>query len=338
MTSVWTSTITALQLRLRSNWGVRWRRRAVFALIALLALDVIVPPVWRLSEGPIAVVRWPKSGRREIEIGPHMKTWTPIDRVSRHVLHAFIVAEDGRFYEHFGLDFEEIQKSVHTNFEKHRYARGASTITQQVVKMAFLSNEKTIIRKVQEAIGALFVEEVLTKDEILAWYINLAEFGDGVFGLREAAWHYFQTKPEMLTIQQGTHLAIVLPSPNAWSKGLRQRRLTNFGHQRYSTIISLLRASGYITDTLRDSAMATGDFGRPIKGWQIVKEATPDEDELKKKLDEADPETETGPAKESFDEESERAGSPSPVPSSEQIWAPEAPLSESPTGQSDEEK
>jgi membrane carboxypeptidase/penicillin-binding protein PbpC len=135
--------------------------------------------------------------------------------------------------------------------------------------MAFLSPKKSLIRKAREAAGAVLCELFFTKDEILEWYINMAEFGDGVYGIRAAARHYFEIEPELLTIEHGANLALVLPSPNGWSKGLRQRRLTDFGHRRYAQIITAMRQNGFITETLWEHALATGDFGRPVKAyWQ----------------------------------------------------------------------
>src|SRR5690606_35698153 len=119
--------------------------------------------------------------------------------ISRHALHAIVVAEDARFYQHAGLDFAEIWASLKTNIRKGRYARGGSTITQQVVKVAFLSSRKNLIRKAREAVGAMLLELLFTKQEILEWYINLVQFGDGVYGIKEGCWHYFKTKPEQLT-------------------------------------------------------------------------------------------------------------------------------------------
>lgn len=248
----------------------RWLVFLSVSFLALvgLALALLVPPVWTLKDGPISILRWPKSGAQVFTVGPGQETWVPIQRVSRHVLNAIVVAEDARFYEHPGLDWHEIKMSFEHNIEQKRYARGASTITQQVVKMAFLGAEKNMLRKVREALGALVLERILTKDQILEWYINLVEFGDGVFGIKAAAAHFFQTSAELLTIQDGAHLALVLPSPNRWSKGLRQRELTDFGHRRYAQIIEEMYKLGFITATLRQSALATGDFGRPIEGYQ----------------------------------------------------------------------
>ncbi len=249
----------------------RWALGLSFGFLVLLSAIVIIltPPVWQLRKGPIEIIRWPKTGEQVFVIGPGTVHWTPIHSVSKHVIHAIMVAEDARFYEHGGLDWREIQKSVALNREKNRYARGASTITQQVVKMAFLNPQKSLLRKTREAIGATMLEWILTKDEILEWYINIVEFGDGVFGIQSAAKNYFQTTPELLTIQDGANLALVIPSPNAWSKGLRQRRLTEFGHSRYARIIEEMYNLGYITPSLKRSALATGDFGRPVKAYEL---------------------------------------------------------------------
>jgi len=247
-----------------------WRRRvsmclALAFMFMILLTWLIVPPIWQLRHGPIEVIRWPKSGEQLFSIGSGQDHWVPIETVSLHVLHAIVVAEDARFYQHSGLDYVEIRNSIKVNLEHKAYVRGASTITQQVIKMAFLSQDKTLFRKFQEALGSVLLEVLLDKQQILEWYINLVEFGDGVFGIKAAAAHYFDTEPELLTIQQGANLALVLPSPNLWSAGLRRQKLTAFGHRRYARIIEQMYLQGFITKTLRDAALATGDFGRPIE-------------------------------------------------------------------------
>ncbi|RYZ56562.1 MAG: hypothetical protein EOP07_12355 [Proteobacteria bacterium] len=264
--------------------GQDWKKLAVafsFALLVLLCsgLLLLTPPVWQLKKGPIEIMRWPKSGAQVFVVGPETPHWTPIHKVSKHVINAIMVSEDARYFEHGGLDWREIQRSVEFNMEQKRYARGASTITQQVVKMAFLNPQKNLFRKFREALGAVLLEAILSKDEILEWYINLVEFGDGVFGIQAAARHFFQTTPELLTIQDGANLALVIPSPNNWSKGLRQKKLTPFGHQRYAKIIEEMYNLGFITPALQRSALATGDFGRPVKSYE------PKEGDLDEKID-----------------------------------------------------
>ena len=205
----------------------------------LICLAWFIPPVHQFSQGTVKVDRWRKSqGKVEELVGPNTKGWVQLEKVSFHAVHAILVSEDARFYEHFGLDYKEIWISFLTNMEHGRFIRGASTITQQLVKMAFLSRDKTLVRKLREMFGAIILELLMSKEEILEWYINLVELGHGVYGINEGASHYFQTSSELLTIAQGVHLALVLPSPNRWSKGLRRRKLTKFGCKRFSLILT----------------------------------------------------------------------------------------------------
>ena len=247
------------------------KRRQVLLILALGCLAFLywfVPPVWRLKSGPVTVTRWDrKLGETRATVGPGLKGWISTKKISRHALQAIIASEDGKFYEHHGFDFEAIRKSYELDLKKGRYVRGGSTLSQQVVKMAFLGRQKTLIRKAREAAGTALMELILSKDKILEWYINLAEFGDGVYGIREGCWHYFKTKPELLSIEQSVHLALVLPSPNAWSKGLRRRSLTPFGQRRFAKILNIMRQMGFITRTQWLTALSRGDFGRPIHGY-----------------------------------------------------------------------
>jgi monofunctional biosynthetic peptidoglycan transglycosylase len=238
----------------------------------LAVLLWFVPPVYMLLwGGPITVTRWTKKeGQVEAVVGPGEKGWAELDKISKHAIYAVIAAEDGKFYEHSGFDFASIKHAYETNKKRGKYVRGGSTITQQTVKMAFLGREKTLIRKAREAVGTVLIELLLTKDEILEWYLNLAEFGDGVYGIHKGAQHYFKTRPELLTVEQAVHLALVLPSPNLWSRGLRSRRLSDFGHRRFASIANNMKASGHISKTQWTTTMRFGDFGRPIAGFQAM--------------------------------------------------------------------
>lgn len=249
------------------NW-MKSHKLIVASLCLAIGILLFVPPVWMLHTGVVTVTQWTKKkGETEAKVGPKHPGWISSKNVSRHVFHAIVTAEDARFYQHHGLDFEEIIKSANLNMRRGKYSRGASTITQQVVKMAFLTRKKSIIRKAREAIGALLLELIMDKTEILEWYINLAEFGDNVYGIKAASSHYFQTKPEQLTISQAAHLALVLPAPNSWSFGLRKRSLTSFGVRRYTAIINGMRKNGYITDNQWLQALANGNFGQPVPSY-----------------------------------------------------------------------
>lgn len=252
------------------SFAIAQKRRTWLLIGLFLAFCAwFVPWVPLLHFKSVTVTQYDKKrGAVQARVGPGEDGWIRISTVSRHLLNAIIVAEDSRFREHFGLDLREIAKSYETNLKKKRFARGGSTITQQVVKMAFLTREKSLIRKAREATGAILLELIMSKDGILEWYINLTEFGDGVYGIKSAARHYFKTKPELLTIEQGVHLALVIPSPNAWSIGLRKGNLTSFGEKRFAAIVTNMRRQGFITETLWHTALARGNFGRPLSNYR----------------------------------------------------------------------
>lgn len=224
-----------------------------------------LPPVWQMLSGKVRVTQWQRQkGETKAWIGPSEKTWVGIEKISRHTIHAIVAAEDVHFYEHPGIDIRQIMLAARNNFMQGRYAFGASTISQQVVKMVFLTREKTILRKLREVAGVFIMELLLTKDQIIAWYINLVEFGDGIYGVRNAARHYFQTEPGLLTIAQSIHIALVLPSPNRWSLGLRQRSLTEFGKKRFMEILDEMFIAGVVTKHQYLATATTGDFGQPL--------------------------------------------------------------------------
>lgn len=256
----------------RDRFSRRWYRRRgfLFFILACAFLVWFIPFVPALYLPSITVTRLDAKGKSiDVSVGPNTKNWIGIEKVSRHVVNAVVVAEDAKFYQHMGFDFEAISNAIEVNRKRGRYARGGSTISQQVVKIAFLSREKTIIRKAREAAGTLLLELLMPKDKILEWYINLCEFGGGVYGVKAAGLHYFKTRPELLTIEQAVNLAIVIPSPNKWSAGLRAKSLTPFGQRRFTRIVRNLYLAGYITDVQQQTALARGNFGQPIQGFEI---------------------------------------------------------------------
>jgi monofunctional biosynthetic peptidoglycan transglycosylase len=261
---VWTMTRRTL------GW-MRFRPKLTMLLLLLCFIFWFVPPVWNLKFSTITVTRWVKSkGKITATVGPKAKGWTSYNRISRHTIDAVIAAEDGKFLTHHGIDWESMLESVRHNWKKKRYARGGSTITQQVVKMGFLSRDKTLIRKAREAVGALLLELIYDKRDILEWYLNMVEFGDAIYGIEAAAKAYYGTKPEMITTSQSIHLALVLPSPNRWSAGLRKRSLTPFGQRRFGAIATNMFKGGKLSKQEWQTAIATGNFGGPIAGYASV--------------------------------------------------------------------
>lgn len=143
----------------------------------------------------------------------------PLDRISPYLRRAVVEAEDARFYDHWGFDWQAMREALFKNARRGRIAAGGSTLTQQLAKNLFLSPDKNFLRKAQEAVLAFRLELALDKDRILELYLNVAEWGQGVFGAEEAARRYFGVSASALTARQAALLAAMLPSPLRYTPG-----------------------------------------------------------------------------------------------------------------------
>jgi monofunctional biosynthetic peptidoglycan transglycosylase len=151
----------------------------------------------------------------------HFQYWVPLDRISENVVQAVRMGEDAAFFTHPGFDFYELRESVRRNFERGEFARGASTITQQLAKNLFLSTEKSINRKLAEAILTYRLERALSKKRILEIYLNVIEWGDGVYGIEAAARTYFGKSAAYLDPAEAAFLAAMIPNPRALNPATR---------------------------------------------------------------------------------------------------------------------
>src|SRR4051812_28842010 len=145
--------------------------------------------------------------------------WVPYERISASLKRAVVAAEDAKFLDHEGFDWEAIQEAMAKNQRKGRVVAGASTISQQLAKNLFLSGERSWLRKAQEAIITGMLEHLMTKRRILELYLNVAEWGDGVFGAEAAARHHFGVSAASLGPEQAAWLAAVLPAPRRYVRG-----------------------------------------------------------------------------------------------------------------------
>ena len=139
--------------------------------------------------------------------------WIPISKIPKYVLDAIIVAEDGTFYSHTGVDWYEIQESMERNLEEGKIVRGASTITQQLAKNLYLSTSRTPTRKLKELIITMMLESRFSKKKILELYVNNIEWGPGIFGIQAASRTYFKKSAAQLNRDEAARLAAVIPSP-----------------------------------------------------------------------------------------------------------------------------
>jgi monofunctional biosynthetic peptidoglycan transglycosylase len=144
--------------------------------------------------------------------------WVDYDRISGHLKRAVVAAEDAKFIDHDGFDWEGIQRALERNQTRGKVVAGGSTISQQLAKNLFLSGERSVLRKGQEALITLMLETVLDKRRILELYLNVAEWGEGVFGAEAAARHYYGVSAANLGPGQAAKLAAMLPRPRYYDR------------------------------------------------------------------------------------------------------------------------
>jgi monofunctional biosynthetic peptidoglycan transglycosylase len=169
------------------------------------------------------------------------KQWMPLSNVSNDLVHAILVAEDGTFFEHEGIDWYEVQESIKKDLEKRRFARGASTITQQLARNLYLSTSKDPLRKLKEIVIAKRLEAVLSKDRILEIYLNTIEWGEGIFGAEAAAMTYFGKHASEITRDEAARLAAVVSSPLRYSPNTDAR----FVMFRKNIVLARMEARGW---------------------------------------------------------------------------------------------
>jgi monofunctional biosynthetic peptidoglycan transglycosylase len=165
--------------------------------------------------------------------------WVPYARISTQLKRAVVAAEDAKFVDHEGFDWEAISKAIEKNEKKGRVVSGASTISQQLAKNLFLSGERSWVRKGQEAVITWMLETAMSKQRILELYLNYAEWGEGVFGAEAAARYHFGSNAASLGAQQAAFLAAILPSPRRYAAG----RVTPYVAGRIETILARMPAA-----------------------------------------------------------------------------------------------
>jgi hypothetical protein len=192
-----------------------------------LALDVKLDVGCRvLGDPPLADVRalGTSLGWRGLDLA--QPAWRPLPSLPTSVVRAFLVSEDGHFFSHHGFDLDMIRRALAADLVLGRIDRGASTLSQQLVKNLYLSGERTAARKLEEAVLTWRLEQLVPKRRILEYYLNLVEFGPGVYGIADAAERYFGKEPEELVANEAAQLAALLPAPRrgmdaAWQKRYR---------------------------------------------------------------------------------------------------------------------
>ncbi len=195
---------------------------------------------WRTSEGASRL-------EFEFEKGPPSH-WVPLPQISRKAFAAILMSEDGGFFKHRGYEPELMRKAWEENRKAGHVKRGASTITQQLIKNLYLTSEKTMTRKFRELLLAVQVERTLPKKKILEIYLNIVEWGPQIFGIKAAAAHYFKKIPANLNAKEGAILAYLLPNPLKYHRVVKLGNLSPYAQTRVTNILEKLWKSGQVSE------------------------------------------------------------------------------------------
>ncbi len=180
------------------------------------------------------------------------RSWVPISQISPYVLKAVIIAEDHKFWSHDGFDFEAIQKALEKNIQQNKIKAGGSTISQQLAKNLYLSPDKDPIRKIKEAILTSRIENQLSKRRILEIYLNVAEWGEGIFGIEAAAQNHYGKSASQLNARQAATLAAILPNPRRYNPNGESKYVENQAERIYQIMVRQGIVIEEYDDVMRD--------------------------------------------------------------------------------------
>lgn len=212
----------------KSSGLVKWLKRLIWTLVLLfVAFHIMVAAlleIWKtqpINNSMFMILH------RLSTFKPVSQTWVDDDKISVNVKRAAIASEDANFTSHAGFDVQGIENAIKKNQKAGAISAGGSTISQQVAKNLFLYPNRSYIRKGEEALITLMIENMWTKERILTAYLNIAEFGEGIYGIEAAAQHYYQRPAARLTKRQAASLIAMLPNPKYYQDHRNDRRLNN---------------------------------------------------------------------------------------------------------------
>ncbi|HZW87137.1 MAG TPA: monofunctional biosynthetic peptidoglycan transglycosylase [Gallionella sp.] len=229
------------------NWLVRWIWRGVaifFALLFLYQVWLFAHICWWIKFNPSTSAFMENRLETMQGVDPDAELqyqWVSYTKISSNLKRALIVSEDAKFVDHEGFDWEGIQKAYEKNLRRGKIVAGGSTISQQLAKNLFLSTKRTPWRKGEEIIITLMLEAVMDKRRIFEIYLNVIEWGNGVFGIEAAAHHYYHTDATSLSAEQAAKLAAMVPNPRYYdthreARGLLRKTDIILDRMRYAEI------------------------------------------------------------------------------------------------------
>ena len=207
---------------MKKIWGWFWKIAAIgFALLFIYQIWVFAHLLWWIKFNPSTTAFMESRLAIMREVNPDAKLqyqWVPYAKISNNLKRALVAAEDANFVDHEGFDWEGIQKAYEKDLKKGRIVAGGSTISQQLAKNLFLSGRRSPFRKMEEAAITVMMEAVLDKERIFEIYLNVIEWGDGVFGAEAASKHYYRISASQLSAAQAAKLAAMVPNPRYYDK------------------------------------------------------------------------------------------------------------------------
>ena len=221
---------------------LKWSAFILFFVILLTFLyALLMPDLSKLKkENPkkTALMEYREKASKEKRRAYRVyQSWVPFSKISPYLVKAVLIAEDDKFWKHEGFDYEAIQKAIEKDLKARKFKAGGSTITQQLARNLYLSPEKSLVRKISEAVITWRMEKVLSKRRILELYLNVAEWGEGIFGVEAASRHYFGKPSFELAPEEAARLASVLPNPRKYNPVGDQRYVINRSNLIYSIMI-----------------------------------------------------------------------------------------------------
>jgi len=214
---------------LRILWRWLWRGITLFVVVVLLYQLWIFAHIWWWVDHTPSTSAFMEQRLEVLQNkNPDAELrhqWVPYNRISNNLKRALIAAEDSKFLDHEGFDWEGIQKAYEKNQKKGKIVAGGSTISQQLAKNLFLSSRRAFWRKSEEAVITVMLEQMMSKRRILEIYLNVIEWGNGVFGAEAAARHYYKTSASSLSAEQSAKLASMVPNPRYYDSHRNARGL-----------------------------------------------------------------------------------------------------------------
>lgn len=208
--------------------------------------------------------------------GPKSERWVRLEDMPELLPIAVTSQEDGGFYKHRGISLFHLRGSLIRNLKEGRFVRGGSTLTMQLIKNLYLHRDKTLSRKLEEVCLAWLIERKRSKDELITLYLNIVEFGEDIFGIKEASQTYFEKEPIDLTPEEISALTRLLPGPRLYEPYFRRKRFSRAYANRVNRLLKLLQKRGHLDEEEWEPITRTSLWDRPVQRDGELQDSGPD--------------------------------------------------------------